>query len=88
VALVGTLSLLVPMAGLIDAAAEIERLGKLIGKAQTDLDRTQARLANESFVRNAPAEVVAGERERVRDLARTVSGLSAQLTRVRAMLAP
>jgi valyl-tRNA synthetase len=88
VALVGTLSLLVPMAGLIDAAAEIERLGKLISKAQTDLDRTQARLANESFVRNAPAEVVAGERERVRDLARTVSGLSAQLTRVRGMLAP
>jgi valyl-tRNA synthetase len=88
VALVGTLTLLVPMAGLIDAAAEIERLGKLIGKTQADLGKIQARLANENFIRNAPAEVVAGERERERELARTVSSLGAQLTRVRGMLAP
>jgi valyl-tRNA synthetase len=88
VALVGTLALLVPMAGLIDAAAELERLGKLISKTQAELDKTQTRLANESFVRNAPAEVVAGERERESELARAVSGLSAQLTRVRGMLAP
>ena len=88
VALVGTLALLVPMAGLIDAAAEVERLGKLISKTQAELGKTQARLANESFVRNAPAEVVAADRERERELARALSDLSAQLTRVRGMLPP
>ncbi|HXY75825.1 MAG TPA: valine--tRNA ligase [Steroidobacteraceae bacterium] len=86
VALVGTLTLLVPMAGLIDAAAEVERLGKLIAKARADLDKAQARLANESFVRHAPPEVVSGERERVAQLERTAVGLSAQLERVRPLL--
>jgi valyl-tRNA synthetase len=88
VALVGTLALLVPMAGLIDAAAEAERLGKLLAKTQADLKKTQAKLANESFVRNAPTEVVALERERERELARTAAGFGAQLELVRGMLTP
>ena len=74
IALVGTLALLVPMAGLIDAPAEIERLTKLIAKAQKDLTVVRARLAGESFVANAPAAVVAGERERLGELER-VRGL-------------
>ncbi|HUL18971.1 MAG TPA: valine--tRNA ligase [Steroidobacteraceae bacterium] len=88
VALVGQLQLLVPMAGLIDAAAEAERLGKLLAKAHGDLRKTQAKLANGDFVRNAPAEVVALERERERELAGTAANLGAQLDRVRGMLAP
>jgi valyl-tRNA synthetase len=85
IALVGTLSLLVPMAGLIDAPAEIERLTKLIGKAEKDLSLVRGRLANESFVANAPAAVVAGDRERLAELERTVAGLNAQLGRVRGL---
>jgi len=85
IALVGTLALLVPMAGLIDAPAEIERLTKLIAKAQKDLTVVRARLAGESFVANAPAAVVAGERERLGELERTVAGLNAQLERVRGL---
>ncbi|HUA87987.1 MAG TPA: class I tRNA ligase family protein, partial [Steroidobacteraceae bacterium] len=88
VALVGTLALLVPMAGLIDAAAEAERLAKLIAKTQSDLSKTQAKLANENFVRNAPPEVVSTERERAAELARNAAGLAAQLERVRGMLPP
>jgi valyl-tRNA synthetase len=87
VALVGTLALLVPMAGLIDAAAEAERLTKLLAKTRADLAKTQAKLANESFVRNAPPQVVTSERERAAELARTAAGFSAQLERVRGMLA-
>jgi valyl-tRNA synthetase len=88
VALVGALTLMVPMAGLIDASAEVERLGKLLAKTQADLGKTRAKLSNESFVRNAPAEVVRTERERAAELERAAAGLSAQLERVRAMLAP
>jgi valyl-tRNA synthetase len=88
VALVGTLALLVPMAGLIDAAAEVERLGKLLAKTQADLAKTRAKLVNENFVRNAPPQVVAGERERATELERTAARLSAQLQRVRGMLSP
>src|SRR5690606_7974954 len=85
-ALVGELTLLVPMAGLIDAAAEAERLGKRLAKAREDLAKTQRKLANQNFVRNAPAEVVNTERERAAELERTVANLESQLTRVRALL--
>ena len=88
IALVGTLALLVPMAGLIDAPAEIERLGKLIGKAEKELVAVCARLANASFVSNAPAAVVAGERTRSAELEGTLAGLRAQLERVRGLDAP
>jgi len=85
-ALVGGLGLLVPMAGLIDAAAEAERLGKLLGKAQAELAKTRAKLGNENFVRNAPPEVVATEREREADFERTARDLSTQLARIQGML--
>ncbi|HYM28305.1 MAG TPA: class I tRNA ligase family protein, partial [Steroidobacteraceae bacterium] len=88
VALVGSLGVLVPMAGLIDAAAEAERLGKLLLRTQGDLAKMRGRLANDSFVRGAPAQVVATERERVAELERTATSLSAQLERVRGLLAP
>ena len=86
-ALVGKMTLLVPMAGLIDASAEAERLGKLLVKARQDLGKASTRLGNEEFLRNAPAAIVASERERAGELERTVSGLEAQLAKVRALLA-
>jgi valyl-tRNA synthetase len=82
-ALAGTLRLLVPMAGLIDVAAEIERLEKLLAKARTELGKTEAQLGNENFVRNAPAEVVAAARERAAEFVRTSASLGAQLARLR-----
>jgi valyl-tRNA synthetase len=88
IALVGDLSILVPMEGLIDAAAEAERLGKQLAKAQADLGKTRQKLANENFVRNAPPEVVETERARVAELDRTVINLTAQLERVRRLFKP
>jgi valyl-tRNA synthetase len=87
VALLGTLTILVPMAGLIDASAEAERLGKLLARAESDLAKTRGRLANAEFVRGAPPAVVATERQRAQELERTASGLAAQLERVRGLAA-
>ena len=84
-ALVGELTILVPMAGLIDVAAEIERLGKRIAKAKDDLRKTQAKLSNENFVKNAPPAVVAQDRERAAELERTVASLEAQLARIQGL---
>ncbi|MGH8170273.1 MAG: valine--tRNA ligase, partial [Steroidobacteraceae bacterium] len=82
-ALIGELTLLVPMAGLIDAAAEAERLSKLLSRSKADLEKTRGRLSNDDFVRNAPPAVVTTERQRQSDLERTVSNLTTQLDRVR-----
>ena len=88
IALLGELSVLVPMVGLIDAAAEAERLGKQLAKAQKELATAQKKLANENFVRNAPPEVVEQERTRIADQERTVTNLTAQLERVRRLFGP
>jgi valyl-tRNA synthetase len=82
-ALLGEVNILVPMAGLIDAAAEIERLTKRLAKANQDLARTRAKLASETFVRNAPAAVVQAEREREVEQERSVQALQAQLDLMR-----
>ncbi|MEZ5473380.1 MAG: valine--tRNA ligase [Steroidobacteraceae bacterium] len=82
-ALVGELTILVPMAGLIDPAVEAERLAKRTGRLESDLGKLQAKLANASFVANAPPEVVAGDRARVAELESQRERLRVQLARVR-----
>jgi valyl-tRNA synthetase len=78
-AMLGEVNILVPMAGLIDAAAEIERLTKRLAKATLDLGKTRAKLASETFVRNAPEAVVKAERDREAEQERMLTGLQAQL---------
>ncbi len=54
-----------PMAELVDLAAERARIGKELEKAKKDVAGQQAKLANESFVSRAPERVVAAEREKL-----------------------
>jgi len=82
----GTLTVLVPLAGLIDAAAEAERLGKLIAREQAELVKVRERLGNDSFVRNAPPAVVGALRARAAELERTLESLAATLERVKGLL--
>ena len=53
------LEVLVPLAGLFDAAKEIDRLQKQAGKIEKELEGFQARLGNSKFVDKAPEKVVA-----------------------------
>ena len=85
-ALARELQLLVPMAGLIDPKAELDRLAKRITKIQTDLNKTRAKLGNENFVRNAPPEVVEQEHQRTRDFETAITNLQSQSERVKALL--
>jgi valyl-tRNA synthetase len=81
--LVGDLVLLVPMAGLIDPASELQRLQKRVVKLEAELKSFRGKLANENFVRNAPPEVVEQEQQRVADRERTRTGLMRQIEQVR-----
>jgi valyl-tRNA synthetase len=86
-AMVGNTTLLVPMAGLIDATAEIDRLGKVIKKNEGDIGKLRGKLSNESFVKNAKPELVEADRAKLAELESQNEGLIKQLERVR-RLAP
>jgi valyl-tRNA synthetase len=85
VALLGGLEILVPMAGLIDPAAELERLSKRRGKAATELARLDAKLGNAEFLRNAPPDVVAKDELRRTELGTELGQLDKQIERVRGL---
>ncbi|HEV7610832.1 MAG TPA: valine--tRNA ligase [Steroidobacteraceae bacterium] len=85
VAFVGALELLVPMAGLIDPTAELERLAKQQRKAEIDLEKMESKLGNAEFAKNAPAEVVAKDRQRLAELETEMRQLAAQIARVTAL---
>ncbi|MDR3430801.1 MAG: valine--tRNA ligase [Rouxiella aceris] len=61
--------LLIPMAGLIDKDAELERLAKEVAKLDVEMERIEGKLSNEGFVARAPEAVVAKERERLQAFA-------------------
>ena len=60
---IGKLSM--PLAGLIDVAAEKSRLDKELEKIAKELTKSEGKLSNESFVANAKPEVVQLERDRL-----------------------
>jgi valyl-tRNA synthetase len=82
IALLGSLEILVPMAGLIDPTAELERLAKKLRKAEIDLGKLSDKLANTQFAANAPPEVVAKDQQRLEELRTEIGQLSAQTARV------
>mgnify|MGYP001157854981 FL=1 len=53
-----------PLAGLVDLAAERARLEKELGKLDADIARIDAKLANADFIARAPEEVVEEQKER------------------------
>jgi valyl-tRNA synthetase len=74
--------LLLPIAGVIDVAAERARLGKEIGRLNGEIGRVDKKLANAGFLAKAPPEVVETERERRAEAAAARSRLDEALRRL------
>ncbi|MHB1528216.1 MAG: valine--tRNA ligase [Acidiferrobacteraceae bacterium] len=82
IALVGSMKILIPLAGLIDKQAELARLSKEIDKTLQELERSQQKLLNQNFVERAPAPVIDEERRRAADFKRRLTQLESQKTRI------
>lgn len=61
---VGGATIYLPLAGMVDLAAEQARLEKEIAEAEAEIARVDAMLGNAQFVEKAPEKVVATQRER------------------------
>ncbi len=72
-------SVRIPLAGLLDVAAERERLTQQVARAEKEIDALAARLANEGFTAKAPAQVIAEAVARRDELAAQVERLKTQL---------
>ena len=84
-ALVGEMQILIPLAGIIDKAAELTRLEKEIGKLEVNIDKGSAKLQNPGFVDKAPEAVVEKERQRVAELSKSLQQLQVQAEKIRAL---
>ncbi len=80
--LVGSMSILIPMQGLIDKEAEISRKKKELDKAQQDYVRIEKKLSNPSFVDKAPANVVDKERSKLNDKKIAIEKIQEQLEKL------
>ena len=81
--LVGRMEILVPMAGLIDKTAELDRLGKEIHKLKQEVGRADERLKNPGFADRAPAEVVAKERDKLNEYRSQLAKLEEQAEKIK-----
>ena len=79
------LEILVPLAGLIDAEAEITRLSKEIAKLQMGLRATSSKLGNPKFVDNAPEAVVAKERGKQGQMSGALEALQQKLEQLKSV---
>ncbi|WP_428614271.1 valine--tRNA ligase [Shewanella sp.] len=78
--LVGEMELLIPMAGLIDVAAEMARIDKQLEKLAGEAKRIEGKLNNQGFVAKAPEAVIEKERAKLAEFQRDMDKLSEQKT--------
>jgi valyl-tRNA synthetase len=79
-------TLYVPLAGLVDFAAEAARLAKEIAKLDKESASSRNKLANQGFLAKAPAEVVEKEKAKVEEADSKMARLAESLTRVKSFL--
>ncbi len=72
----------VPLEGLIDFGAEIDRLKKEIQGTIKDLEHTEKKFSNPAFSEKAPPELIAKEKTRIQELTQRRADLEATLKRL------
>ncbi len=76
---VGDITVILPLAGMVDLDAEKNRLEKELGTAQSEIERIDRQLGNENFVTKAPEKVVNDLRSRREVVAEQVAVLQNRL---------
>lgn len=83
--LVGSLEIFIPLAGLIDKDAEIQRLQKEIDKLNKEIAGCTHKLGNQEYLQKAPEDVVKKERERLQAAQAAAQKLMQNLEKIRGL---
>lgn len=81
-AVLGEATIILPLEGLIDLEAEKKRLAGALAKAEGELKKVQAKLANADFVARAPEAILDEHRDREESFINEVKRLGAALVRL------
>jgi valyl-tRNA synthetase len=76
---VGSLTIYLPLAGLVDLDAEKARLRKELDATAGQIARSEGLLSGDGFASRAPAEVVQRERDKLEQLKATHASLEERL---------
>ncbi|MDV2996497.1 MAG: Valine--tRNA ligase [Chroococcidiopsis sp. SAG 2025] len=76
---VGTVQVLIPLAGVVDVAVLKAKLEKSLSKAQAEAKSLSARLSNPTFVDKAPPDVVQGAKDALAEAEKQIEILQARL---------
>ncbi|HXC62783.1 MAG TPA: valine--tRNA ligase, partial [bacterium] len=74
-----SVQIFLPLAGLVDAAEEKQRLVKEEGKLRGLLEAQHRKLSNEAFVSKAPAKLIEAERAKIAELEAALAKLAQSL---------
>jgi valyl-tRNA synthetase len=85
-ALVRGIEVYVPLEGVVDLAAERDRLNRELAKVNEALERVNRKLTNTDFLEKAPAEVISRQRATQADLQDARGKLQEGLGRIQALL--
>jgi valyl-tRNA synthetase len=85
-ALAGEMTLLVPLADIIDPETETKRLNNTIEKLEKEKSSLENKLANKSFIERAPEEVVEGAKQRLADTLNEINTYKGQLQSISRLL--
>ncbi|HRQ60894.1 MAG TPA: valine--tRNA ligase, partial [Alphaproteobacteria bacterium] len=80
----GDATIILPIAELIDLAAERDRLKKQLQKLEQDIEKVDRNLSNENFVKNAPDEIIEEQKQRREEAQAAFAKLSAALKQLEA----
>ena len=83
--MVGQLKVLVPMKGLIDPTAELNRLAKAQEKLTKQAESLRSKLSNEAFVSKAPANVVESEKAKLAEMDNQLAEMNKQIEQLKAI---
>lgn len=84
-AVLDDLELHIPLAGIIDVAAERERLNKEIAKLDKEIARSKGKLQNDKFVSKAPEDVINKEKSRLEAAEKSQQTLKEKLVALQAL---
>ncbi len=76
-------SLVLPLEGLVDLEEEAKRIEKRLEKTEKMMTAIEKKLSNQSFIKNAPAELVEKDKENLQEYKSLMSSLKDHMQRLR-----